>query len=251
MKPYEVAAEALVLVGGLLRTTPLTEATTAVAARKLPDRWAVKVRRFLSADEWQEFDIPELGDYEEMRDQLMEDKDPDALGKLTAEILDHDLSQAYGQQLNKVRQYLAANWPMHQLDGGVGLPKLYTPSTMEQGGAWALYAVLGYPERIVDELLMGTLQDEQARAFQENYPELFGRLRTLLDFEFKEKQAAAPSYELPWPRERVWRTLLGLAEEVPITDAARGGKPEQKQQPAGPLPIDFSKERTRTADAAA
>jgi hypothetical protein len=255
VKSYELAAEALVLAGGLLRTTPVTDSdkadsmTTGAIARRIPERWAAKVSRFLAAEEWQEFTVTEIRDYTETRDALMAELDPETEAMLVSEMLDHDLARAYAQQLRKARAYLAQNWPMSQMDTATG-PKFYEPSTMEQGGAWALYAVLGYPERIVDELLMGALQDEQAQAFREVYPELFDRLNQTIGALHTEKQAASEGYELAWPRERVLRTLLGMPQDTPIVEAQRGGQPEPKPDVGAPIQIDFSSERPRSAEAA-
>ncbi len=223
---------------------------TAEAARNLPAAWAKKVDAFLSEKKFRKFQIQRAGDYEKVYEALSRDLTPEVNAKLTEQVRDGMLAHAYIEQLGRARAYLLERWPINQLDTATGTVNL-PPSTMQQGQAWALYAILNDPGRILDEMLMGTLLDEQAAAFREVYQGLYDKLRALLDVEIKERIAKSEDYVVPWDRERVMRRLLGMSQEVPIVEAPKGGgQPAAPEAPAAQIDIDFARERPRVIEKA-
>lgn len=241
-----VSAEALVAVSGILRDKPLTE-VTAEAARNLPRAWSEKVTAFFTETEWRPFKVPKVPDYEETYDALAVGLSPEDKAKLLAEVRDQELGDAYSFQVDAARGYLLERWPINQRDTATG-PRNEPPSTMQQGQAWSLFTVINDPNRILDEMLMGTLLEEQAEAFREVCPGLFDRLRGLIDMEIKERQAKSNDFAVAWDRERVLRTLMGLPQEVPITEKKRGGDAPPEASPAAEINIDFSRERPQVIE---
>lgn len=251
MDALSISAEALVAVTGVMPDQPLT-AQTARAARELPKRWAQLVGAFFSEETWRPFKMPDAPDYEATYDALAEGLGAEERTRLLPQVRDELLADAYVAQLEQARAYLFERWPINQLDTATG-PKNLPPSTMQQGQATALWSVVNDPTQVLEEMLMGTLLEEQAAAVRDVYPGLFSRLRTLIDVEIKERQARSEKYTVPWERERVLRCLLGLPQETPIVEAPKGGGGggDAPAQPAPEIDIDFARERPRVVDRAA
>lgn len=247
MDPLSLSAEALLAVTGVMREKPLTE-KDAARARELPSEFAKKVTAFLDETEWRTFKMPAPGDYEATHEALMSGSDPDDGAELIAQIRDMELGRAYLAQLGAARQYLSERWPIDQIDTATG-PRLLPPATMHQGQAWALFSVVTAPGRILDEMLMGTLQEEQAESVKDIYPGLYDRIRGLIDAEIMERKARSEAYTVAWDRERVLRIFLGLPQEVPITDGPDGKQPEAPADAGADIAIDFSRERSRFVEA--
>lgn len=217
----QTSAEALLAVTGLFpdMAKPIGKGQAADAAA-LPGRWLRRVSAWLEAEKWARFRLQPMPAYLATYEKLTAPIGLDEIGRYTATIADQNISDAYKASLSNAREYARANWPVLSMDTAT-TPRLLEPGKPVVGQATAMLAVLDDPGRVLDELDMGTLTEDQAKAFRTCYPALYEMLRRFFEAEILRRRARVKSFTIPYARELQLRTLLGMPAEMSITEVQR------------------------------
>jgi hypothetical protein len=229
----DLAAEALVAVAGLW-PEPLTREDGA-AARRLPKDWNAKLRDFVSADTFTRFRMPPRPDSEDTYLALTPKPDP----ALAAGLASPQMATEYIETLGRARAHVRSIWPVVIRDTPTG-PEWLEPSTTAMGAAWAVLDVVNRPERVLDQMLSGWLDPDEAAAFRTVFPRLFAMVHQVLMQHLQARRGRPIS----WARELVVRTLLGLGPSGQVTVS----QPPASAPPGAGAPkilIDFKALRTR------
>jgi hypothetical protein len=230
----ELAAEALVAVTGLF-PEPLTR-QDGIAARRLPKEWHAKLRDFVEAETFTRFKAPPRPDSEDTYLALTPKPD----NALAAGLADPQMASEYIEVLGRARAYTRSIWPVVVRDTPTG-PEWLEPSTTAMGAAWAVLDVAGKPERVLDQMLSGWLDPDEAAAFRTVFPRLFAMVHQVLNRHLQARRGKP----ITWARELVVRTLLGLGATgmVSVSQPTSGGPPAPAGAPK--IQIDFKALRTR------
>lgn len=234
-----LAAECLVSVTGIMSPRRVRRADGKEAAR-VPLEWRREAREWLEQAGERKFRLGPRPDHERTLDSLTRGISTEELADITAE-LEPEAAADYAAQLSNAREYLRARWPALALDTPAG-PRLLEPSRSALGEAYAILAVLDRPARVLDEMRMGTLQPPQVDALAAVFPGLLGMLQALVQEEILRQVANRRSWSMPWPKERIWRALLGLQPELPLSEAVQ--PPARMANPA-PIEIDFRSQASK------
>ena len=213
-EPSILTAEALLATTGIL-PDPLQPADGALA-RGLPDEFRAEVAAFLDAKAPRAFRAPKPVDPAKLLDTLIRGLDASQRSELVAGLQDPGLGDAYLTVLESARQLVRTEIPQLEQQTPLG-PKPLPLGEVERGRIAATVAVVNDPSRILEEMRMGTLTAAQASAFGAAYPQLFEMLKAMVWEELVKRFKTPEGYDLPWPKERVLRTLVGLPPELSIT----------------------------------
>jgi hypothetical protein len=240
-----LAAECLVATTGVLRPRRVTRSDGAEAAR-LPRQWRTAVREWIEQERPRRFRLDQRPDHESTLENLTRGVSLEELADVHRE-LEAEMASAYDAQLSNAREYLRALWPALALDTPMG-PRALEPSLTELGDAYAALAVVERPERILDELRMGTLQDAQVQALAAVYPGLLQMLQAMIQEEILRQLTRRRGWSMRWWHEQLWRQLLGLPPELPLSEVKQ--PPARAASPA-PIQIEFREQASKAERIAA
>lgn len=178
-----------------------------------PESAAGSIRRWLRGNEVKPFRLPPERDskrtYEKLERVLM----PSEAEALVMGLDPADAAE-FNAKLEGARTYLVAKYPMTQIDSVLGAEEM--PLAFDEEERWlAEVAVLEDPERIVDELTMGSLEPAQAEAFHGALPELWQALYNIVADELTDMRESG-RHDLPEDREAMVRILGLLPFEAPV-----------------------------------
>lgn len=209
----KIAAEALVGVTGVFPQDGPVTREQGRRAERVAKEWRAAVDAWLDQKEPADFKWVKPPDHEKTLEDLTSGITADRGAELVSLLVVPELADAYLQHLSDAREYLRALWPAFELDTPRG-PRLVVPGKIERGRVASLLAVVDDPERVLDEMRMGTLTYPQADAFRRVYP----RLHEMLVAMIREALALKPkAYVMPWWQERVYRVLLDLKPSMSLS----------------------------------
>lgn len=134
---------------------------------------------------------------EQMQRKLAKAEDPEAA----------ELWQAVAQ---RSVAYLQAALPKRERETPVG-PKLLPPSDMELARFRHAWEIAEDPMVMLEALAEGSLSRGMARQFAELWPDLYMELQSALPELLIAIKTQRPGYEIPWPREKQLRSLMGAS----------------------------------------
>jgi hypothetical protein len=223
-----LAAEALLAVTGIFPDEPISPADARLAVA-IPKTWRAEAIEWIDQGKSKRFRLPKAPKHAKIRESLVQGLDSDVVATVTSSVADASLIFDYQAALSNAREYLRAQWPMIQREVAAGPPKLVEPGRVEQGRAASLLAVVDEPDRVLEEMRMGTLTAAQADAFRACYPSLAEMLHAIIDEELRTRRVRDDDYELHSSKVRVYRHLIGLPQEAPFkfaeTPPAQMAKP--------------------------
>jgi hypothetical protein len=231
----KLTAEALLAVTGIF-PDPLKPADGR-AASALPKQWRAEVRQFFDQEKPRAFRAPPKVDPAKLQDTVIRGVDADKRAGLVAGLADADLGLAYLDALDHALEVVRAGIPSLTRDTPLG-PAQLPLGKVEGMRIASLVAVVNDPARVLEEMQMGTLTTAQAEAFGDVYPSLAERLSSLIWDELVARYKTPEKYALPWAKERVLRTLVGLPPSAPISQAA---PPPPKGSTPPTIKVDFQK----------
>lgn len=212
MDRVQLAAELLLAVSGPFPTGPLSPAD-ADAAQALAKEWATRVKAWLAPDAkrvkpGRTVQVNYLATWNRLNQRHADDQ-------VILGIDSTEIAQAYLGKLRGAREYLRAQWRPLALDTVAGR-KILVPGLSETQRASAVYAAVAGRTTVLDGLISGGLEAQQAEAFRACFPMVFEMARALAREAIFKQVTRRKGYEVPYHAEQSLRVLLGLPMGQPI-----------------------------------
>lgn len=206
----------------------------------VPDTWAKRLRRWVTADQEPFTYVPPKKDMEKLFTKLVTPLDTNEVAQWLEGIgiEDTELSVDYPVSLMRARQYLVDAWPKFSVTGADGA-RILPLSADEAEEMSSILQVLDDPEKVIQEMFSWTLTADQALAFHTCYPDLFAHADDAIVGRLTELRAKNPTWEMGVEQEGILNLLRGLPpEELPPA-------PPEPPQPAEKVKLDPERDRTQ------
>lgn len=237
----DATAETLVATTSVLvPSAPTPEAFFAAAA--YTDAWPARVTAWLRGTGARKFTLPPNSDVGLVRSQLERPLTETEQRDLVAGIQDPLLQAEFLATLNLARGFLSDGYPLQEVDTVLGVGVELDPAPDEAARWLAQVAVLEDPNRILDELEMGSLEQAQVLAFKATMPALWAELWSYVQAELTLMRQQGVE-GLPYDREAGVRTLGQLGWDAPIV-VEQSPPPEQAERK--PDTIDLGRQQAPT-----
>lgn len=212
------------------------------AATAYTDAWPGRVTSWLRSAGVRKFKLPPNSDVALVRSQLERPLTETEQRDMVAGISDPLLQAEFLATLNLARRFLSDGYPLQEVDTVLGVGVELDPAPDEAARWLAQVAVLEDPNRILDELEMGSLEQAQVLAFKAVMPALWAELWGYVQAELTAMRLEGVE-ALPYDREAGVRTLGQLGWEAPVV-VEQSPPPEEAERK--PDTIDLGRQQAPT-----
>lgn len=244
--PFQLAAECLVAVTGIFQREPVTEKQGRLA-EGMPKEWRALLVEWLESEKPTRFRLPKPAKHQEILADLTEGIDDATENDLTSLLVVPELGAAYLEVLHAAREYVRLRWRVLKVDTPMG-EKLYDPGRVEMWRAATMLSVVDGPERVIEEIRMGSLTGEQVEAFKACFPRLHQMVHAIIQDEIDKRVMRSKSYSVPHRIESTYRTFLGLTPTMTMSQVEQA--PAGAARPSVSIKVDASRMKFK-ADALA